>query len=237
MMHGNPWKVESIQAFSCLKCPECTFFTKKENNFENHALRNHPLSKVLFDKLIYPTGSFQDYVLKEEIPNDLNHVRIKEEPTELSDYEKDPLNFCETTIHQGKEIWTDQYNDQAEGEIIYPHGQPGGPINMEIMNMPKKKKKNKNHLVVRNEYPRPHQCQMCDSKFDFPSKLKRHMVQMHDGENGDKTDMQPTQDPINKYNEINPIEGFKGFDLHSTQVPIYVSYFSLSENFAIFVLI
>ena len=125
MMHENPWKVESIQAFSCLKCPECTYFTKKENNFENHALRNHPLSKVLFDKPIYPTGSFQDYDMKEEIQNDMNHVSIKEEPTELSDYEKDPLNFCETTIHQGKEIWTDNYNDQAEGEIIYPHGYPG----------------------------------------------------------------------------------------------------------------
>ena len=177
-MHGNPWKVESVQAFSCLKCPECTFFTKKENNFENHALRNHPLSKVLFDKLIYPSGSFQDYVVKKEIPNDMNHVRIKEEPTELSDFQKDPLNFCETTIHQGKEIWTDpDLNDQAEGEIIYPHGQPCvQPINMEIMNMPKKKKRKRTHLVP------------------------------------------------NEYNEINPIEGFIGFDLHPTQVPINVSY-------------
>merc|ERR1719362_543296 len=81
------------------------------------------------------------------------------------------------------------------------------------MNMPKKKKTNKNHLVVRNEYPRPYQCQLCDSKFDFPSKLKRHIAQMHDWENGDSTDLQQT-------NEINQIEGFKGFDLHSTQVPI-----------------
>ena len=209
-MHENPWKVESVQAFSCLKCPECTFFTKKENNFENHALRNHPLSKVLFDKLIYPTGSLQDYVVKKEIPNDMNDVGIKEEPTELSDYEKDPLNFCETTIHQGKEIWTD-LNDQAEGEILYPHGQPGGPINMEIMNMPKKKKTNKNHMVVHSEYPKPYQCRMCDSKFRFPSKLNRHIAQMHDGENGDKTDLEPTQ------------------------VPIYVSYFILSENSYIFV--
>ena len=225
-MHGNPWKVESVQAFSCLKCPECTFFTKKENNFENHALRNHPLSKVLFDKVIYPTGSFQDYIVKTEIPDNMNHVSIKEEPTELSDYEKDPLNFCETTIHQGKEIWTD-INDQGEGEIIYPHGQPGSPINMEVMNMPKKKKTNKNHLVVRNEYPKPYQCQMCDSKFRFPSLLNRHIVQIHDGEKGDK----------NEYNELNQIEGFKGFDLHSTQVPINVSYFSLSEKASIFVLL
>ena len=86
---------------------------------------------------------------------------------------------------------------------------------MEIMNMPKKKKTNKNHLVVHNEYPKPFQCQMCDSKFRFPSLLNRHIAQMHDGENGDTTNLQPTQ-----YNKINEIEGFEGFDLHSTQIPI-----------------
>ena len=46
----NPWQVDSIQAFSCLKCPECVFDTKEENDFKNHALDNHPLSFVLFGK-------------------------------------------------------------------------------------------------------------------------------------------------------------------------------------------
>ena len=78
--------------------------------------------------------------------------------------------------------------------------------------MPKKKKTNKNHLVVHNEYPKPFQCQICDSKFRFPSLLNRHIAQMHDGENGDTTDLQPTQ-----YNDINQIEGF---DLLTTQTPI-----------------
>ena len=36
-MTANPWQVESIQDFSCLKCPECSFDTKEENLFENHA--------------------------------------------------------------------------------------------------------------------------------------------------------------------------------------------------------
>ena len=49
-MTSNPWQVESIQAFSCLKCPECDFDTKEENLFENHAKENHPLSLVFFDK-------------------------------------------------------------------------------------------------------------------------------------------------------------------------------------------
>ena len=44
----NPWTVESIQAFSVLKCPECTFDSKKENIFQHHAIENHPLSFVLF---------------------------------------------------------------------------------------------------------------------------------------------------------------------------------------------
>ena len=48
-MTNNPWKVDSLQAFSCLKCPECPFFTKEENTFANHAIVNHPLSKILFD--------------------------------------------------------------------------------------------------------------------------------------------------------------------------------------------
>ena len=47
-MSENPWQVESIQAFYCLKCPECNFFTGEENNFENHATENHPLSFTFF---------------------------------------------------------------------------------------------------------------------------------------------------------------------------------------------
>ena len=46
----NPWQVESIQAFSILKCPECFFDTKDENKFEDHAMANHPMSYVLFGK-------------------------------------------------------------------------------------------------------------------------------------------------------------------------------------------
>ena len=46
----NPWQVDSIKAFACLKCPECAFNTNIENNFTDHAVENHPLSFVLFGK-------------------------------------------------------------------------------------------------------------------------------------------------------------------------------------------
>ena len=44
----NPWDVDSIEAFACLKCPECDFDTKGEDDFQNHANENHPLSCVFF---------------------------------------------------------------------------------------------------------------------------------------------------------------------------------------------
>ena len=49
-MDDNPWLVDSIEAFSCLKCPECTFDTKGKDFFQVHAVENHPLSFVLFGK-------------------------------------------------------------------------------------------------------------------------------------------------------------------------------------------
>ena len=50
-MEINPWKVDSLEAFTCLKCPECAFFSKEESNFRNHASKNHPLSSEFFEQL------------------------------------------------------------------------------------------------------------------------------------------------------------------------------------------
>ena len=48
-MTYNPWQVHSIQDFSFLNCPECSFKSKEENFFQHHAMQNHPLSFVLFE--------------------------------------------------------------------------------------------------------------------------------------------------------------------------------------------
>ena len=49
-MDINPWQVKSIQEFSFLKCPECTFDSKDEDTFQDHAIENHPLAFILFGK-------------------------------------------------------------------------------------------------------------------------------------------------------------------------------------------
>ena len=99
----NPWKVESIQEFSCLKCPECFFFTKEQNYFEDHAIANHPLSAILFDETMSSYEIEDNF--KEEVLDEINHVNvgdIKKEPTE-QDTSEDPFDICDTNIKQEDE--------------------------------------------------------------------------------------------------------------------------------------
>ena len=45
---NNPWFVESVQDFTYICCPQCIYKTKDESRFQNHAIKNHPQSYVLF---------------------------------------------------------------------------------------------------------------------------------------------------------------------------------------------
>ena len=47
-MNENPWQVDSIQDFAFLNCPECSFKTKTEEFFQDHAVSSHPMCFVLF---------------------------------------------------------------------------------------------------------------------------------------------------------------------------------------------
>ena len=63
------WEVDSIQDFYRLKCPECAFFSKTESTFQNHALKNHPLSVGTFFR-----KNAEDLYLEEsdtELPDDV----------------------------------------------------------------------------------------------------------------------------------------------------------------------
>ena len=86
----NPWQVESIQAFYYIKCPECKFDTKKESNFEDHAIENHPMSYELFGKKSVKEEEFDFVMIKEEQMSDFdetenNSEQIDFDPTEMVD--------------------------------------------------------------------------------------------------------------------------------------------------------
>ena len=83
MTTANPWQVDSIQEFACLKCPECTFDTKKGEVFKDHAVENHPLSFVLFVKNVKDEEEFDPSLLADQF--NLDSMGIKEELTEGND--------------------------------------------------------------------------------------------------------------------------------------------------------
>ena len=79
MMNSNPWQVDSIQAFNCLKCPECMFFSQEEIDFKDHAMKNHPLSNAFFNE--FESNSFIDPAM------------IKKEPCDTISKDNCDLNF------------------------------------------------------------------------------------------------------------------------------------------------
>ena len=81
MDDNNPWLVESIEAFSFLKCPECKFNTKKENYFQVHATENHPLSFVFFGK----TLNENDFNFDQEVKSENGFVTIEDLPENFND--------------------------------------------------------------------------------------------------------------------------------------------------------
>ena len=92
-MNSNPWQVDSIQAFNCLKCPECMFFSQEENDFKGHAIENHPMSNTLFGNFDDEQKSNMDqYDIDTPMTSKKSHMiydslidpeMIKEEPSEF----------------------------------------------------------------------------------------------------------------------------------------------------------
>ena len=110
-MSVNPWLVENLQAFSFLNCPECVFKTKTEDIFKTHAVSNHPLSCMLFEKS-------SKAIIKEEPMSELELEQIAEESDktleELMHSEfgsPEPLDHVQVTL--GK-----QYYDSFDKEMI-----------------------------------------------------------------------------------------------------------------------
>ena len=96
----NPWQVVSIEAFYCLKCPECMYFTTDDNQFYNHAVENHPLSCVLFGKPKDETN----------YPEEILNLVVKKEPPENSYENEGNENLSEKTF----EAFADDCNGQID---------------------------------------------------------------------------------------------------------------------------
>ena len=94
-MPENLWYVDSIQEFSCFKCPECVFDSKLENDFQEHAVENHPLSFVHFGKL------YKEEVFDESLIIDENKLDIIESYIEDVEVHETPIYSTESILKDG----------------------------------------------------------------------------------------------------------------------------------------
>ena len=98
----NPWLVDTIEAFSFYCCPECTFKSNKPDFFQNHALKNHALSKSLFDN------------------TNLEEIKVK---VKLENFEIEPgsqieyLSETETKVKSSSLLKEEENNDQFEEDL------------------------------------------------------------------------------------------------------------------------
>ena len=110
---GNPWQVDSIEAFYCIKCPECEFDTKEEYTFQAHAVENHPLSFAFFGKSEEESYNQEDYYDQnndlslepeplepkvEYFENEEQELKYKEDATENSLNISDPGGITKFTL-------------------------------------------------------------------------------------------------------------------------------------------
>lgn len=112
MSTENPWKVDNIKAFSFLNCPECSFKIKDENSFQNHAVKNHPLSSVLFDGKLVKEGN------TESVNESRINLNIKFSKSELSTV-FDILNSIIATSKIKPKSFNDVGNKTLE-DIMFP---------------------------------------------------------------------------------------------------------------------
>ena len=120
-MAVNPWQVDSVQAFSFLKCPECTFEIQEEHFFQVHAVENHPLSFVLFVKTLKEEEEFDPSLIADQF--NLDSVGIKEELTEGNN-EKSRVDKNSHKCSTCNAIFLKRYNLKRHIEQVHEDKRP-----------------------------------------------------------------------------------------------------------------
>ena len=197
--YNNPWLVENIQAFSYLNCPECTFKVKEENLFQDHAVKNHSSSSVLFGanittECVYiktePNEDFIEYnMVDKELNQDITeHNMIETEPNEdITEHQMIQTEPDEDIMEQHI-IKTELNEDTTEPRIIDLLDNVVVDKKIETVEelaypdfekLENTESPNRNRKSSRSNLGHRFQCPYCDSQLSSKSSMKNHVNFMH----------------------------------------------------------
>ena len=149
-MAENPWLADSIQSFVFINCPECAFKAKKENTFQDHAKKKHPMSFAFFEKVkSEPPKSKSNQ--QSEIVSDLD---LDDSQMEIDYFE---TIQCDKTLE----------------EIMFPETEK--VIIADLNETVKIDEKDKSEKAVIKEAEFYHLCNFCNESCKNLIELKTHM--------------------------------------------------------------
>ena len=183
-MPENPWYVDSIQEFSCFKCPECIFDSKLENDFQEHAVENHPLSFVLFGKL------YQEEVFDESLIMHENKLDVIESYDEDKEVHETPIYSTESVL-KDEFAESDNYDiNEIDSKVI--ESEKFESSNEVTLKCPEcyetftRKHELKCHIYSIHEGKELYLCPTCDGNYTSKLGLNKHIKWVHEKEKPNK---------------------------------------------------
>ena len=206
----NPWEVKSVQAFLSLKCPECIFTSKHEKLFQEHAVKNHPLSKALYDNTIFNDSTmrkeFNDKFLSKINAKTIDFEENPDDPEEITEYtlkkenvkKKRKLNnslkglrckICDMIFVQEQFLIKHIEDSHSEGNTVYVNPnikseEPDIPIEIYQCSVCNDQFKSVAgvtfHLSTVHEGNKPNTCSDCDYSHKKMNVLKNHIESVHE---------------------------------------------------------
>ena len=182
-MTFNPWDVPSAAVFLKYCCPECDYQVSDLPFFEEHASRNHELSRTFFRNVFENTK----LVVKEEpiLPEQYLDVEFK---TVLDD--KDPFGDNSNNYTEEYDTPMNQYDHDMKENLSFYKGNDGFTLKTEKETQAENiqyfcnicdyvapsQSRLTGHLQIHEE-PKP--CPICPFKSHYRSKLKIHIRKTH----------------------------------------------------------
>lgn len=170
----NPWQVESMDEFACLKCPECVFTTKEENIFQDHAVENHPLSHVLYGIPMQATPT-------QVIP--LQATPTQATPNQVMPLQASPTQATPTQATPTQAIPSQAMLNQGTGNKQYPCTRCNHAFGKEISLL---EHLHSVHFKTKNYFC--HICTEIPQGFSVWNNFKKHLLLSHNMIDDKQTD-------------------------------------------------